>query len=61
VSDIALVLLIILIAVLLFRAPKTLPQIGAALGRGVREARSNVARDLDGSAEDDEDRPASSS
>jgi Sec-independent protein translocase protein TatA len=55
VSDIALVLLIILLAVLLFRAPKTLPQIGAALGRGVREARDNVNRRTD---TDEDDRPA---
>jgi Sec-independent protein translocase protein TatA len=55
VSDIALLLLVILIAVLLFRAPKTLPQIGAALGRGVREARHNVER---GSSDDEDDRPA---
>ena len=60
-SDIALVLIIILLAVLLFRAPKTLPQIGAALGRGVREARANVSRDLGGGNEDDdEERPAPS-
>ncbi len=56
VSDIALLLLVILIAVLLFRAPKTLPQIGAALGRGVREARENVARDID--REEEDERPA---
>ena len=55
VSDIALLLLVILIAVLLFRAPKTLPQIGAALGRGVREARHNVER---GTGDDEDDRPA---
>jgi Sec-independent protein translocase protein TatA len=54
VSDIALLLLVILIAVLLFRAPKTLPQIGAALGRGVREARHNVEQ---GSTDDEDDRP----
>jgi len=54
--DAALLLVIILIAVLVWRGPKTLPQIGAMLGRGVRQAREQV----DASKQDrgDGDRPA---
>jgi sec-independent protein translocase protein TatA len=39
VSDILLVLVVILILVLIWRGPKTLPEIGRMFGRGVREAR----------------------
>jgi Sec-independent protein translocase protein TatA len=42
--DLVLLLLIVLILVLLWRGPKTLPKLGEALGRGVREARREVAR-----------------
>ena len=38
--DTFLVLIIVLIAVIVWRGPKTIPQIGAMLGRGIREARS---------------------
>jgi Sec-independent protein translocase protein TatA len=37
--DTLLILLVVLGAVLLWRGPKTLPKLGQALGRGVREAR----------------------
>ncbi len=53
VSDVAVVLIIILVAVLMFRGPKMLPRIGAALGHGVREAR--VAADRRLGSSDDED------
>jgi sec-independent protein translocase protein TatA len=43
VEDTALVLIVILILVLLWRGPKTLPQLGKALGRGVREARKEAS------------------
>jgi Sec-independent protein translocase protein TatA len=43
-SDVLLVLIIVLIAVVIWRGPKTLPKIGQALGRGVREARSEAAK-----------------
>ena len=43
-SDILVILVILLIAVLVWRGPKTLPQIGAMLGRGVREARHEAER-----------------
>ncbi|HET7182794.1 MAG TPA: twin-arginine translocase TatA/TatE family subunit [Candidatus Limnocylindrales bacterium] len=38
-SDVLLVLIVILILVLIWRGPKTLPEIGRMFGRGVREAR----------------------
>ncbi|HKG56002.1 MAG TPA: twin-arginine translocase TatA/TatE family subunit [Candidatus Limnocylindrales bacterium] len=38
-TDLLLVLIVILILVVIWRGPKTLPRIGEALGRGVREAK----------------------
>lgn len=46
-SDVALVLIVILVLVVLWRGPKTLPSLGKALGRGVREARDEI-RDATG-------------
>jgi Sec-independent protein translocase protein TatA len=43
-SDVLVVLVVILIAVLIWRGPKTLPKLGQAFGRGVREARSEAAK-----------------
>ena len=43
-SDLLVVLAIVLVAVLIWRGPKTLPKIGQALGRGVREARSGAEK-----------------
>ena len=40
--DTLLILLVVLGAVLVWRGPKTLPKLGQALGRGVREARREV-------------------
>jgi Sec-independent protein translocase protein TatA len=37
--ELAIILVVILILVLISRGPKTLPKLGEALGRGVREAR----------------------
>jgi Sec-independent protein translocase protein TatA len=42
--DLLVVLLVILIAALLWRGPKTLPQLGAMFGRGVRAARDEADR-----------------
>ena len=42
VQDIAVVLVIVLIVVLLWRGPKTLPLLGRAFGQGVREARREI-------------------
>lgn len=38
-GDLAVVLVIVLVLVLLWRGPRMLPRLGEALGRGVREAR----------------------
>jgi Sec-independent protein translocase protein TatA len=43
-SDLMVVLVVILILVILWRGPKTLPKLGAALGRGVREARTEASK-----------------
>lgn len=42
--DILVVLIIILIGAVLLRGPRTLPKLGAALGRGVKEAKEGAAR-----------------
>jgi Sec-independent protein translocase protein TatA len=41
-GDIAIVLVIILIVVVIWRGPKTLPLLGRAFGQGVREARHEI-------------------
>lgn len=45
--DIIVVLIIIAVIVLLWKGPKMLPEWGAALGKTVREARSNATKGLD--------------
>jgi Sec-independent protein translocase protein TatA len=52
-SDILLVLIVILILVLIWRGPKTLPEIGRMFGRGVREARIEANK-----LRSDDDKPA---
>lgn len=52
-TDLLVVLVIILIGVLIWRGPKTLPKLGQALGRGVREARSEASKKLGDPPEDD--------
>jgi Sec-independent protein translocase protein TatA len=42
--DLWFVLVIILVAVIVWRGPKTLPQLGKAFGRGVKEAREEAAK-----------------
>jgi Sec-independent protein translocase protein TatA len=42
--DLWIVLVIILILVIVWRGPKTLPQLGKAFGRGVREAKEEAAK-----------------
>lgn len=42
--DLLLVLVVILAVVLMWRGPKTLPKLGEALGRGVREARTEAVK-----------------
>jgi Sec-independent protein translocase protein TatA len=48
-SDLLIVLLIVLGAVIVWRGPKTLPKLGQALGRGVREARTEASKKLEDS------------
>jgi Sec-independent protein translocase protein TatA len=44
VSDILLVLIVILVLVVIWRGPKTIPEIGRMFGRGVREARVEASK-----------------
>jgi Sec-independent protein translocase protein TatA len=41
-SDVGLVLVVILVLVIIWRGPRTLPKIGQALGRGVKAAREQA-------------------
>jgi TatA/E family protein of Tat protein translocase len=50
-SDVAIVLVAILVIVLVWRGPKTLPELGKALGRGVREARREASAEEDESSD----------
>ena len=54
--DILLVLIVVLILVVIWRGPKTLPALGKAFGQGVREARTEmdeIKTDVAGSKPDD--------
>jgi Sec-independent protein translocase protein TatA len=42
--DILIVLIVILIVAVIWRGPKTLPRLGEALGRGVKEAKSEATK-----------------
>lgn len=44
VNDLLLVLIVILILVVIWRGPKTLPELGKMFGRGVREARIEAGK-----------------
>lgn len=46
-TDLLLILLVILVLVVMWRGPKTLPKLGEALGRGVREARTEASKAQD--------------
>jgi Sec-independent protein translocase protein TatA len=41
-SDVVIVRVIVLIIVVVWRGPKTIPEIGRMFGRGVREAREEI-------------------
>ena len=41
-SDLLIILLVILVLVVMWRGPKTLPKLGEALGRGVKEAKTEA-------------------
>lgn len=67
-TDLLLILIVILGVVIVWRGPKTLPKLGEALGRGVREAKSEAAKaqeeiqsrmgDADEPTKPGDDRPA---
>jgi Sec-independent protein translocase protein TatA len=42
--DLIIALVIVLIIVVIWRGPKTIPEIGRMFGRGVREARAEAAK-----------------
>ncbi len=42
--DLLLILIVVLVLVVVWRGPKTLPRLAEALGRGVREAKTEAAR-----------------
>lgn len=53
-ADLMVVLIVILIVTVIWRGPKTLPQIGNMLGRGVKVARKEMAdfqKERDGSSD----------
>ena len=51
--DLIIALVIVLIIVVIWRGPKTIPEIGRMFGRGVREARIEAAK-----LRSDDDSPA---
>lgn len=55
--DLGLVLIIVLILVIIWRGPKTLPLLGRAFGQGVREARREMD-ELKTERKDDQPPPA---
>ncbi len=55
--DIFIVLVIVLIIVVIWRGPKTLPLLGRAFGRGVKEARKEMS-ELKSDADGTDDKPA---
>lgn len=59
-SDLVIVLIIVLVLVVIWRGPKTFPEIGRMFGRGVREAREeiNKTRAGDDAAADEPSKPA---
>jgi Sec-independent protein translocase protein TatA len=67
-TDLIIPLIIVLILVIMWRGPKTLPKLGEALGRGVREAKSEAVKaqdeikarmgDTDAPVDGDGDKPA---
>ena len=40
--DLALILVVVLVIVVIWRGPKTLPLLGRAFGQGVKEARKEI-------------------
>jgi Sec-independent protein translocase protein TatA len=54
--DLLVILIVILVLVVMWRGPKTLPKLGEALGRGVREARREASEAI-GPKDDGEQPP----
>ncbi len=54
-SDFFIVLIIVLVIVVVWRGPKTLPLLGRAFGQGVREARKEMEDMKSDSSKGDED------
>ena len=58
--DLLAILIVVLIVVFIWRGPRTIPQIGAMLGRGVRAAREEASQlRSDRADQDDADKPPS--
>lgn len=57
--DLIIALVIVLIIVLIWRGPKTLPQLGRMFGQGVREAREEMAKGRSGDDAPADDGPKS--
>ena len=55
--DILLVLIVVLVLVIIWRGPKTLPLLGRAFGQGVKEARQEI-EGLKGNDDDVAAKPA---
>ncbi len=43
-DSLLIILLVVLVVVVMWRGPKTLPKLGEALGRGVREAKTEATK-----------------
>ena len=43
-DSVVIILIVVLIVVRMWRGPKTLPKLGEALGRGVREAKTEATK-----------------
>jgi TatA/E family protein of Tat protein translocase len=56
-TDLMLVLIIVLVVVVLWRGPKTLPRLGEALGRGLREAKRGARDESDDTVQTSGDDP----
>jgi Sec-independent protein translocase protein TatA len=58
-TDLIVVLIIVLIIVVIWRGPKTIPEIGRMFGRGVRNAREEIekTRGSDDTSADETSKP----
>jgi Sec-independent protein translocase protein TatA len=43
-DSVLIILIVVLVLVVMWRGPKTLPKLGEALGRGVREAKTEASK-----------------